>query len=288
MSTAAFLQEGAGAARRFALSAPRHGPLNRAGSVLGARAGASLEFRDYRAYEPGDDLRHVDWNAYARSDQLSVKLYREEVSPHLDVLIDGSKSMTLTSSEKLRGTLALAGFFAEAAANAGFSHAGWLLGADALVLGDRRRRAGEWEGMRFEYPAAPVPALASAMTRWRPRGVRVLLSDLLWDADPTRCVHMLADRAATAVVLQVLASADANPPTEGYLRLLDSETGEIRELRLDATAAARYRANLARLQGHWHDACRAAGAIFATVIAEDLLRDWRLDALVAAGVLEVG
>src|SRR6516225_4349935 len=100
MSAAAFLQEGAAAARRFALAAPRHGPANRAGSVLGARAGSSLEFRDHRAYEPGDDLRHVDWNAYARSDQLSVKLYREEVSPHLDVLIDGSASMTLTGSEK--------------------------------------------------------------------------------------------------------------------------------------------------------------------------------------------
>jgi uncharacterized protein (DUF58 family) len=288
MSAAAFLQEGAAAARRFALAAPRHGPANRAGSVLGARAGSSLEFRDHRAYEPGDDLRHVDWNAYARSDQLSVKLYREEVSPHLDVLIDGSASMTLTGSEKLRGTLALAGFFAEAAANAGFSHCGWLLGADALALGDRRRRTAEWEMIRFEHPDAPVSALASLVARWRPRGVRVLLSDLLWNADPARAVHMLADRAATAVVLQVLAAADANPPTAGYLRLLDSETHELREVRMDAGTAARYRANLARLQGHWHDACRAAGAVFAPVVAEDVLRDWRLDALVAAGVLDVG
>ena len=91
------LLEGETAARRYALAVPRGGPVNRTGSTLGARAGSSLEFRDYRGYEPGDDLRHVDWNAYARTDQLSVKLFREEVSPHLDVLIDGSRSMALAS-----------------------------------------------------------------------------------------------------------------------------------------------------------------------------------------------
>jgi uncharacterized protein (DUF58 family) len=288
VSTSAFLQEGATAARRFALATPRSGPANRTGQSLGARAGSSLEFRDYRSYEPGDDLRHVDWNAYARSDQLSVKLFREEVAPHLDVLIDGSKSMALAGSEKQRATLALAGFFTETAANAGFSHCGWLLGADAVQLGDRRRCSAEWESLMFDHPDSPTLALASVASRWRPRSARVLLSDLLWNADPGHAVRQLADRASTAVVLQVLAAADANPVVGGSLRLQDSETGEIREIRVDARVAARYRENLTRLQGHWHDACRAAGVVFAALIAEDVLRDWRFDALVAAGVLEVG
>src|SRR5437588_11544487 len=124
MNPTLWLREGETAARRYALAVPRGGPINRSGPALGARAGSSLEFRDYRGYEPGDDLRHVDWNAFARTDQLSVKLYREEVSPHLDLLIDGSRSMALTDSAKARATLALAGFFTAAAANAGFTHAG--------------------------------------------------------------------------------------------------------------------------------------------------------------------
>jgi uncharacterized protein (DUF58 family) len=287
MSASAFLQEGATAARRFALTVPRHGPVNRTGPTLGARAGSSLEFRDYRGYEPGDDLRHVDWNAFARSDQLSVKLYREEVAPHLDLLIDGSRSMALAGSAKQRGTLALAGFFAEAAANAGFSHSGWLLGADAIPLGDRRRRPAEWDGVRFEHRETPAQALASTTSRLRPRGVRVLLSDLLWNADPGLAVRQLQDRASITVVLQVLAAADVTPPEGGALRLLDSETDQVHEVRIDTRVAARYRENLARLQGHWHDACRGAGAVFATVLAEDVLRDWRLDVLVTAEVLEV-
>jgi uncharacterized protein (DUF58 family) len=281
------LLEGEAAARRFALAVPRGGPLNRTGAATGSRAGSSLEFRDHRGYEPGDDLRHVDWNAFARTDQLSVKLYREEVSPHLDLLIDGSRSMALADSAKARAALALAGFFTAAAANAGFTHAGWRLGADPFPLGDRARRPELWEGLAFSYGGNPAPAVAGVAARWRPRGVRVLVSDLLWDADPAPVVRQLADRAACGVVLQLLAAADADPPEAGHLRLIDSETDAVRELRIDPAAAARYRDNLRRLQGHWHDACRAAGVVFATVIAETLLTDWRLDPLVAAGVLQV-
>lgn len=288
MTAREHILEGEAAARRYALAVPRGGPAARTGPALGARAGSSLEFRDHRGYEPGDDLRHVDWGAYARSDQLSVKLYREEVAPHLDVLIDGSSSMALAGSAKARATLALAGFFTAAAANAGFTHTGWLLAAGALPLGDRTRRPEVWEAVGFDYPESPVAAVGGAAARWRPRGVRVLLSDLLWDADPARIVRQLADRAAAAVVVQVLAAADVDPPAGGHLRLIDSETGAVREVRVDAAVTARYRANLQRLQGHWHDACRGAGAVFAPLVAEDVLADWRLDTLVAAGVLAVG
>lgn len=282
------LQEGETAARQYVLAVPRGAPVNRAGVALTARPGSSLEFRDYRGYEPGDDLRHVDWNAFARSDQLSVKLFREEAAPHLDILLDGSRSMMLMGSSKARATLALAGFFTAAATNAGFSHAGWLLGADAVLLGDRTRRMEAWENIAFDYRGYPVSAVGRAASRWRPRSVRVLVSDLLWDADPMKVVQQLADRASAVVVAQVLSASDVEPPTGGYLRLIDSETDEIREVRVDAATVVRYRDNLAKLRAHWDAACRAAGAVFVTLMADDLLRDWRMDALVAAGVLQVG
>ena len=63
--------------------------------------------------------------------------------------------------------------------------------------------------------------------------------------DRGHAVRLLADRAATTVVLQILAAADVNPPLGGSLRLLDSETDEIQEVRIDAGVAGRYRANLA-------------------------------------------
>src|SRR5436305_5224155 len=121
------LAEGERAGARYALGLPRRLRQGAAGTHPGGRAGSSLEFKEHRDYQPGDDLRHIDWNVYARTDQLTLKLYREEVTPHLDVLLDTSRSMTLEGTAKGQATVALAAFFATAARNAGFSHTAWQM-----------------------------------------------------------------------------------------------------------------------------------------------------------------
>ncbi len=83
------------------LAMPRTPLGGRVGERLGSGTGSSLEFQDYRPYAPGDDLRHVDWAAYARSELLTVRLYREEVAPRVDLVIDVSRSMAVTE-QKLR------------------------------------------------------------------------------------------------------------------------------------------------------------------------------------------
>ena len=93
------------AGSRYVLRTPRGLPAGTVGLHQGARAGSSLEFKEHRDYEPGDDLRHIDWNAYARSDHLVVKLFHEEVTPHLDIVLDGSRSMALTGSAKAAAAL---------------------------------------------------------------------------------------------------------------------------------------------------------------------------------------
>src|SRR5215469_9093993 len=103
-----YLKEGERAGQRYALRLPRQTPRGATGAAMGQRAGSSLEFKDYRDYQPGDDLRHIDWNAFARSDQLSVRLFREEISPHVDVVLDTSLSMALEDSAKERASVALA------------------------------------------------------------------------------------------------------------------------------------------------------------------------------------
>src|SRR5207248_6965504 len=148
-STRRYLVEGERAGLRYALGLPRQAPVGVAGTSLAQRAGSSLEFKDYREYQPGDDLRHIDWNAYGRTDQLFVKLYREEVTPHADVILDCSRSMALEGTAKPGAALGLAALFATAAANAGFSHAAWRL-RDAFepLPGDRNVLAAR-EGVDF-------------------------------------------------------------------------------------------------------------------------------------------
>src|SRR5262249_2169101 len=84
-----YLEEGGRRGRGCARAVPRRAARGAAGGGLSSRAGSSLEFKDPRPYEPGDDLRRLDWNAYARSDQLTVKVYREEVHPHVEIAVDG-------------------------------------------------------------------------------------------------------------------------------------------------------------------------------------------------------
>src|SRR5687767_6575616 len=57
------------------------------------RRGQSVEFADYRNYTHGDDLRRVDWNAYARLERLFIKLFQEEEDLTVHILLDASKSM---------------------------------------------------------------------------------------------------------------------------------------------------------------------------------------------------
>src|SRR4051794_13867323 len=203
-----YLAEGEKAAARYALGVPRQAPLGQAGAAVGQRAGSSLEFKDHRAYEPGDDLRHIDWGAYARTDQLSIKLFREEVTPHLDIVVDASRSMDLEDTQKGAAAVALAAFFASAGARAGYSHALWQLADACRLVPDGNRPPAVWGGLSFEHRGGPLGGLPP----WRPRGTRVLISDLLWTSEPLLTARPFAERAAAAVVVQLLARADVEPP----------------------------------------------------------------------------
>lgn len=63
------------------------------GSHRSARFGSSLDFSDFREYHPGDDVRHVDWNVYARTDRVYIKRFLDEQEMRVHLLIDSSKSM---------------------------------------------------------------------------------------------------------------------------------------------------------------------------------------------------
>ena len=115
----------------------------------------------------------------------------------------------------------------------------------------------------------------------------MLLSDLLWLGDPLTTLAQFAERAAAVIVVQVLAEVDVNPTVRGNLRLVDSETEIAQEIFIDGAAEKRYRDALARHQESWHLAAKQTGAIMTTVVAEEVLSDWRLDTLVAAQVLTI-
>ena len=90
---------------RLTLKNPANGG---AGGVRRSRSlGSSAEFSDFREYAPGDDIRRLDWNAYARFDKLFMKLFMEEQEAVVTILVDGSASMQAKRSEAIQAAEAL-------------------------------------------------------------------------------------------------------------------------------------------------------------------------------------
>src|SRR5262249_13867627 len=207
------------------------------------------------------DLRRVDWNAFARSDKLTVKLYREEISPHLDIVLDASRSMALETTAKAQAAIGLASILAVAAENAGFSHHAWLAGEQCAPVANGSNRPSTWQSLAFDYPHNTAEAFTHTHQRFRRQGMRILISDLLWMAEPLNIMQALSAGASVVVVLEVLGRDDASPPERGRVRLVDSETGKQREIIIDDAAITRYRHALARHQQNWYHACRQAGAV---------------------------
>ncbi len=255
---------------RYALQIPQVAASGWTGSRSGRRAGSSIDFQDFREYQPGDDLRFIDWGIYARSDRLTVKLFREEVTPHLDLILDGSRSMNLEDTAKAGAVAKLAALLATAAANAQCTQSVWLSGEGFQRLPNDSLTPSAWDKLVLSSQRTPEQSFEILPPKFRRLGVRVLISDLLWPGEPAQMLRRLRDGAAALFVVQLLARDDANPPEHGNLRVVDSETGGESEIYIDASIAKQYSDNLARLQQSWADACRQYGARMTTLIAENL------------------
>ena len=264
------LRDGEKLGARYALQIPQVAASGLIGSRLGRRAGTSIDFQDYREYQPGDDIRFIDWGIYARTDRLSIKLFREEVTPHLDLVLDGSRSMNLEHTAKAAAAAKLAALLATAAANAQCTRAAWLSGEGFHRLSNDTHSPSTWDGLEMNSPRTPDQAFEILSPKLRRLGVRVLISDLLWPGNPLQTARRLREGAAGLFVIQLLGRDDITPPDHGSIRLVDSETNELVEIYIDSGVKKQYADNLAQLQQSWDDACRQCGAHLTTLIAEDL------------------
>ncbi len=273
-------------ADRYCLAIPRQPIGGVAGQQLGASVGSSLEFQDHRAYSPGDDPRHIDWAAFARTDQLTVRLYREEVSPRLEVLVDCSASMnTGAKIDLLRSLLMLLVRLADKGRAQPLL---WLFGREVRRVAHDLDQA--IEGLAPDGRSALGEQLAAGRVVFRPRSIRVLVSDFLFPHDPDALVRRAGERAAALTLVQLLADTEDDPARWGpgrQARLIDVETGQFLDVTMDPPSVRRYLDRLTALKTDLARAARrAAGRFVCLTDAMDLESVCR-DVLVPAGVLEV-
>lgn len=269
-----------GALHRLALLGdPQRGSV---GERLARGTGSSLEFQDRRGYQAGDDVRHVDWRALARTDQLLVRQYREEVLPRVEIVVDTSRSMGV---EDAKASLAVdvAALLSLAARSAGFQSVVALAG-DRPEFVDPARFEGA--GVEFASRVPWPPALASAVATLRAGSMRVLVSDFLFPHDARELVRPIAARGAGLALVQVLGVADVRPEAGAALRIVDSETDTSRDLVLDRRTVATYLERLERLTRGLDEECRRAGARYLRLEAGTPLAEVAR-ALARAGILDL-
>jgi len=255
---------------RYALTLPHATLAGQRGEQLGRRSGSSVDFQDYRDYQPGDDLRHIDWNAYARTDQLTVKLFREEVQPHLDLILDTSGSMALTGSPKADALHQLAAIFATAAGNARCSQTVWMTGEGFQRVANDSQPPSAWRDIPLGNAISFEQSHSLLPPRLRRQGIRVIISDLFWPGNPLPTLRKLTEGAASVYIVQLLAPGDLEPPQPGNVQLEDSETGETLSLYIDTTVQEQYRQTLRQLQQSWDNAAKQTGAKLVTITANNI------------------
>ncbi len=269
-----------GSTLRLALAVrPRGG---RAGGALGRAPGSSLEFEDRRAYVAGDDVRHVDWRALARTDQVVVRQHREEVTPVLELLVDDSASMG-TDGAKAQLCVDVACVLASAARSGGLAVRMIRLGnAPELV----EAQGFDTRGFDFTGRSPLGDTFAQAGRLLRPGTTRVLVSDFLSPHEPRLLVSRLAAGAGACALVQVLSAFDVNPAAGEALRLVDAESDASLNLVLDERTVAAYRQRLERWTAGLSEEARRVGGRMVTLEATATLEDAARGPLCARGVLE--
>jgi uncharacterized protein (DUF58 family) len=234
---------------RLSLAARRSFRARLKGERRSLKRGHSVEFFDYRPYGIGDDLRYVDWNIFGRLDRLYLKLFLDEEDLLVHLIIDGSASMgfggKLTYATRLAAALGFVGL-----ANSERVGAGILRGRVAQGWGPTRGRSHFVELVEFlaRLRATGTTGVNEGLTEYARRarepGLAIVISDLLDPAGYEMGLGGLAERRFDVCVLHVLAPEEASPGFGGDLRLIDSESGEARELTLDGEALHAYQSRL--------------------------------------------
>lgn len=253
------------------------------GNWAGAGIGSSIDFQDHRPYVPGDDPRHIDWAAYARSGNYIMKLYREEVSPRVDLILDVSRSMLWEEAKRSR-LLELACFCAESAAATGSTLRLYAICGEAVhVFPPDELARGVWCTPPLES-AEGTPRLERLPLQ--NGSLRILLSDLLFDAPPAELLRVLAGGKGRVTVLAPFLRSEENPDWFGNLELIDCESGQRRRQRVDAGLLEKYRAAYRRHLEQWEEGARRYACLLARVPCEGSLLDSLRGEAFAKGVVE--
>jgi len=241
--------------------------------------GFSVEFAEHRPYQPGDELRYLDWKILARADRLFVKQYEEETNLRSMVVLDVSRSMDWVGGERRLTKLEYAKRLVAALALVLLRQrdATGLIAFDERVRSVVRARARHqhwWQLLaalgELEAGQGTVaePALRQVTALLRRRGLVIFVSDLLLDKDlALLALQHLRHRGHQVMVFHIMDPAELSLEGPPEARFEDPETGGAivarpRELR------GVYEETVQRTIDEWRSSCRGGGIDYHHVLTD--------------------
>ncbi|MCK6587327.1 MAG: DUF58 domain-containing protein [Polyangiaceae bacterium] len=240
---AAFVRELEVLRRRLEIRARSGG----SGEHIAKRRGGSAEFHEHRAYAPGDDMRRIDWAAYARSGEPVLNLFRAEEDIVARIVCDASASLNYGEPLKIDAARRLA-------AAIGYMTLARSERAQVFVAGEgitkesaaMRGRGGLSALLKTLDTIAPgggtdlAKAIDSVVRRSYRPGLLVTISDFFDSGPVMTALGRAAQGGHDVALVQVVAPDEVEPSFEGDWALEDAETGALVEVTMDAAAIEAY------------------------------------------------
>jgi len=211
--------------------------------------GGGIEFADHREYSPGDDLRYLDWNIYARHGNVLLKRFQEEEDLHVYILLDVSRSMSYGSNEKFDYARRVAAALAYIAL-ADLDRVSILTYADTVkevlpltrgkdrILGLLRFL----ENLQTSGSGTRLSTVATSLVHRAQRsGLVIVLSDLYEQQGFRAGLDLLRYRRFEPHLIQLHTPQEANPTWLGDIELEDVESGDRRKLTITERKLRQYK-----------------------------------------------
>ena len=237
---------------RLSIASKKLFPGNMKGKRRSPKRGSSVEFADYRDYQPGDDFRFIDWNIYARLDKLLLKTFVEEENIYIHILLDSSVSMNFGTPPKLEYGKRIA---------AVLSYIG-LVELDMVAMTTFAEKLTDQlrpmrgkdrifalldflENVQPSQETQMYEALRRyALTVTHP-GVAIVISDFLVpQADYEEGLKALVYKNFDVNVIHVMSEEELHPTLSGELKLQDAESGETKEVTVTDRMLEKYQRRL--------------------------------------------
>ncbi|MTD30398.1 DUF58 domain-containing protein [Planomicrobium sp. YIM 101495] len=243
------------------------------GSHRTNRFGSSMEFSDFREYHPGDDIRHIDWNVYGRTERVYIKRFLDEQDRSVHLLLDDSASMQShwLFTRQLAFSLGLMSLASDDRLSMSLGRKG---SPRFQKKGKNARQSLEQFLTKLPEPQGDAFTGGADFEAARRSNILIILTDGLEPVDKWQHLLRRAVRHAQDVrLLRIVSKEEADPVHRGDVQLVDSETGVKMNVSMTPAAVQKYREQREMHNRMLESLCQRFGISYLEVAEEAGIQD---------------